>query len=411
MSKKYFQLTPILAILAGSWLAFIGCDRKVPGTPNSSGPACDASRMELANANLPKAQGFTPGTYQLAASNHLWRYKDENMVATQTLETGGRGERQLSARLVCPEANSLSTVLVDGVQREFVYPDTLVVNSAGEVELPESFSMARLSLVIEGRKIRIGVMSLPTTLARENIAKDHIQTRKEMRVTPLVDGLLLTAQVEAGQEKAQTLARYRRVNPGAVSRGPVVVKDKFSLEECLEKTKIKLGSLTKEQIRFNDDCSQLWLVRGTPSIQIISVSTLGAVTPELCTANRNATGAIVTLRLSTNEMTALRELTEQNPGFSNIAPDPASRGADIFHRREFNGNQLIISGISSPGVARRNGFENVFVRGNVTGSLRLNPSTTCHFVSQLKAVADKKNPGDEVIDWARREFGIEFFFH
>lgn len=375
-------------------VAVTGCSLDVTVTKSKAATrdSCDASQGSVIQRLEKRSEKLIPGEYQFEKADYLRRFNNEVILVTQNYIVDSAGVAKNTASVICPSKISSSSVpsALKNIQTHVSSPDRVIINSNGELEMPENFTELGLNMSLERRQVSLEVESpRVTSLAKEGSGKDTIRKAPGLAITPVKDGLVMSIQNKTTGDSGYLFFRLVEATTNIqgetafpkIRPSPQIPQSKFSSEQCLEKTHFSLGDYPKESVSFSDDCSWVYITGGIPKVEVTSVTWTGDGDGSSCKA---FTTAHLKLRVESGEETLLQELHKLNPGIKIFISPMKSANVTYSYRRWHGPSKMTFA---PPSIKRDpdNYDRRIFdFSGLVSGTVDLQSTDACKYLSELR---------------------------
>lgn len=200
--------------------------------------------------------------------------------------------------------------------------------------------------------------------------------------------------------KRELRFNYKRLQQYSQEWVPIALRK--TTEQCIELTKLQLGSYSKDVVSFSDDCGAAYVARGPSKLAVEAVTIPSAF--GTFAACGDTVKASVRLTIIDGREDVLANLRKLNPKIA-LDIDPHGEGLKVSYALASDGNVLNFPGETTQygSVDRRRAFYPVNGKGSATAVLT--PTVTCKAKDAIKAFNSTKK-SDELLAIVQKELSL-----
>ncbi|MGE4131739.1 MAG: hypothetical protein AB7F86_08870 [Bdellovibrionales bacterium] len=381
MRIRTFLMASIVAVS-------FGCGKKSNKNNDGAGSACNAATTSLKQMASSSEKNLKSGPYLLSQASLISVRKGQTRVIHYSFSQDEKGQKT-EFTLQCPRPIVTGSAFYNNHDENDI-AEELTVNADGKVEIPNTFLMQTLQFdSMRGRFDASLKKRFRTSRAEQGVSADEFQKRKEVSVRAVNGGFVLeynlAVNVSGDTETIQTFYKFVSATnptpkPDDKPDQPVPRPDPApkTAEQCLKETGFKLGKYSLENIRFNKDCTGVWVVKGEVTSKLSGIAP-SLIREDYC--DSNFAEQILNLTFQTDWGGTQNELQKLNPK-TQFFGGGLSEGATIHFepRPEDFGRgtaRMIIPG----------GSENsAYVNGAIAAQVQLRGKAACHFAADVAKV-------------------------
>lgn len=175
----------------------------------------------------------------------------------------------------------------------------------------------------------------------------------------------------------------------------------LTAEECISKTKLNMGKIPVNVVRFNEDCTKVFVTQGVPKIDIVNATITGMMgIAGICTESVNSE---IMLSFSDGVEATIKDLSALNPG-RKIEVDTRADGLRVsFAVRVLHSDLNFGDAKVWPDGTGENKRGAVYVKGSANAKLTWTSTPTCPRLPMLTGYRTDASTKQRLIDLIKQE--------